>query len=88
MKSIIEKNNQIPDMYNLRHKHDDFNDEGYNYVDNVLKRSTSSALWQNDNMNEFLSALNDMYVTLIDTSLPTRNIFYFTYNKYFNGHGK
>lgn len=88
MISIIEKNNQIPEMYNIRHKHDKFNNEGYNYVDNMLKRSTSSALWNNDNMNEFLTSLNDLQVILTDTVLPTRNIFYSSLDKYYNGHGK
>ena len=88
MISIIEKNNEIPEMFTLRRKHDSLNDEGYNYVDNMLKRSTSSALWSNDNVNEFLTDLNKMQVVLNDTILPTRNIFYPSLNKYYNGHGK
>lgn len=88
MVSIIEKNNQIPEMFMLRHKHDKLNDEGYNYVDNLLKRSTSSTLWSNDNMNIFLEDLNSMQVILTDSILPVRNIFYSSLNKYYNGHGR
>ncbi len=88
MRSIVEENNEIPEMYLMRHKHDVITDEGYNYSENTLKRATSSALWANDNMNEFLTKLGDMYVALVDSILPTRNIFHWTYNKYYNGHGK
>lgn len=88
MRSIIEEQNEIPEMHLLRHKHDTGEEEGYNYADNALRRATSSALWANDNMNDFLTRLSDMYVTLVDTVLPTRNIFFWSYNKYYNGHGK
>ena len=87
MKSLIEENNQIPEMYLLRHQHDGIDME-YDYVSNTLDRAISPVLKQNDIQNEFIIELNKMYSTLVDSILPIRNIFYWSYNKYYNKHGK
>lgn len=87
MKSFIEENNQIPEMYMFRHQHDSQDDE-YDYVSNTLKNSTSKVIWQNDNMFDFMENVNKLYTTLVDTVLPVRNIFFWSYNQYYNKHGK
>jgi hypothetical protein len=88
MKSLIEQNNEIPEMYQLRHKHDNLLNQGYNYADNLIRRSVSPVLYKNDNNSMFLDRLNDMLVSMVDSILPVRNIFFFSHNKYFNGHGR
>ena len=88
MKSNIEEFNEIPEMYNIRHKHDNITNDGFNYSDNMLIKTLSPVLYKNDNMDMFLTKLNSMIVTMVESVLPTRNIFYFTHNKYFNGHGR
>lgn len=88
MKSIIEESSQIPEMYNLRHKHDVILNDGYNYTDNALIRSMTPVIFNNPNLGNFMEKLNKMYVALIETVLPVRNIFYWSHNRYFNGHGK
>lgn len=88
MKSKIEESVQIPEMYILRHKHDNIKNDGYNYQDNLLPRTLSPVLYKNNTMSEFLKYLNNMTVIMIDTIMPVRNIFFYSHNKYFNGHGK
>ena len=88
MTSIIEQNNQIPEMYQMRHKHDANTTVNNDYVDNALLRGVSGALMNNDNLNMFMTKLNSMYVCIVDTILPVRNIFYWSTSKYYNGHGK
>lgn len=89
MKSIIEETSEIPEMYTLRHKHDtDLPEMGYNYTENLLSKTVSPVLYKNDNNIVFLDKLNDMMVSIIDSVLPTRNIFFYSHNKYFNKHGK
>lgn len=89
MGSLIEKQNEIPEMYALRHKHDTTLPEmGYDYTNNLLRKTLSPVLYNNDNNITFLDKLNDMMVSLIDSILPTRNIFFYSHNKYFNRHGK
>lgn len=88
MKSLIEESSQIPEMYNIRHKHDNILNDGFNYSDKALIRSVSPVMYNNDNLESFLEKLNKMYVSMIETVLPVRNIFYWSHNRYFNGHGK
>lgn len=89
MKSLIEQQNQIPEMWRLRHKHDTIiKDAGFNYTDNLLKVSMSPVLFNNPITAQFLEDLNSMTVSLLETVLPVRNIFYWSHSPYFNGHGK
>jgi len=89
MININEENNEIPEMYMLRHKHDTvLPEQGYNYTDNLLNKTLSPVIYNNDNNVLFLDKLNNMMVSMIDTVLPVRNIFFYSHNKYFNRHGK
>lgn len=87
--NIIEKNKEIPEMYILRHKHDIIVPEhGFNYTENLLKRSTSKILFNNKILSGFLDKINDMLVVMIDSVQPIRNIFFYTHTEYYNKHGK
>jgi len=89
MKNIIEENSEIPEMYVLRHKHDtDLPEMGYNYTENLLNKTLSPVLYNNNNNVMFLDKLSNMVVSIMDSVLPTRNIFFYSHNKYFNKHGK
>jgi hypothetical protein len=89
MRNITEETAQIPEMYVLRHKHDTALPEmGFNYSENLLNKTLSPVLYNNTNNIEFLDKLSEMMVAMIDSVLPTRNIFFYSHNKYFNKHGK
>ena len=88
MKSNIEQFNEIPELYTIRHKHDNIIDDGFDYSDNLLIKTVSPVLYKNDNMDMFLTYINNMMIAMFESMQPTRNIFYFTHNKYFNGHGR
>jgi len=89
MKSIIEENSEIPEMYMLRHKHDtNLPEMGFDYSENLLSKTLSPVLYKNDNNSIFLDKLSYMMASLVDTVLPVRNIFFYSHNKYFNKHGK
>jgi hypothetical protein len=87
--SIISKNTQIPDMYVLRHKHDSNSDDFcYNYSDNLMKNSLSPVVYKNNNNEKVLDKINDMMVTIFDSILPVRNLFFYTHEKIYNKHGR
>lgn len=89
MKNVIEESNQIPEMYTLKHMHDtELPEQGFNYSENLLNKTLSPVIYNNINNIEFLDKLNNMMVSMIDTVLPVRNIFFYSHNKYFNKHGK
>lgn len=89
MSNFIEEFNEIPEMFTLRHKHDTtLHEQGYDYQLNILPKSLSPVLYNNDTTATFLEDLNKMMLSLIETILPTRNLFFYSHNKYFNRHGK
>lgn len=89
MKNIIEENSQIPDLYLVRHKHDSISDDfAYDYSSNLLKKTLSPVLYQNEDTAKSLDKLEEMTVTMIEEILPVRNLFFFTHPKYYNKHGK
>lgn len=88
MKSQIEEGNQIPEMYVNRHKHDIVLNDGFNYVDNMVSKSVSPLLYKNDTNASFLGYLNKMIVTMTESILPARNIFFWSVPKHFNSHGR
>lgn len=89
MKNITEENNEIPEMYILRHKHDTYLPEmGFDYSSNLLTKTLSPALFTNEKNVLFLEKYNDMLLSIIESVLPVRNLFFYTHNKYYNKHGK
>lgn len=87
--NIIEESSKIPEIYMLCHKHDTKNnDDGFDYSENLLKRTVSPILYNNKNNESFLNKLNNLLVIMFDSSLPVRNIFYYSINKFYNKHGK
>jgi putative cell wall-binding protein len=89
MANLIEEFNEIPELHTLRHKHDTVvTEQGYDYQDKLLSNSLSPVLYQNENNNIFLEKLNKMMVALVESILPTRNLFFYSHSKYFNRHGK
>jgi hypothetical protein len=87
--SILQNNREIPEIHLIKHKHDsEPNDAGFDYSKNILKRTISPILYNNDNNELFLNKLNDLIAVMFDSVLPVRNIFFYTLDKYYNKHGK
>ena len=87
MKNITEENNQIPEMYILRHN-TYLPEMGYDYSNTLLNKTLSAVLFNNEKTSFFLEKYNDMVLSLIESILPVRNLFFYTHNKYYNKHGK
>lgn len=82
----FEKSLHIPELYDLNHFKDNIKNVGYNYQDNVLKRSLSKQLFKNDKTNGFLLNLQQMVVCTIQSNLILRNWFNHTVSKYYDKH--
>lgn len=87
--NIIEKNSQIPDLYTLRHKNDSNSEDfAYDYSSNLLKKTLSPLLYNNEDTANTLDKLEEMTVTMIEEILPVKNMFFFSHDKYYNKHGR
>ena len=80
---MIEKLSQIPELYELKHRHDD---QGVNvpfdYENNLFSRLFSNVMFRNPILAGFLEKIQPMCVLMIEGNLLVRNWFNYTVNKY------
>lgn len=81
---MLEKDLNIPEIYDLSHRFDSKTNKAYPYEDNLLKKTTSAYIWKNDNMNSFLSLIEKLAVHMVEQMNLARNYFNFTVHKYYS----
>lgn len=82
----LEKSLHIPELYVLKHRKDNEIHQGYDYRNNILKKTLSRSLFKNDKTNGFLLYLEEMVVHMIDSNVLLRNWFNPTVSKYYTRH--
>lgn len=82
----FERNLHIPELYDLKHRHDNNLNAGFNYKDNVLKNSLSKNIFKNDISNTFLLKLQELISLTIDSNVIIRNWFNHTISRYYDKH--
>jgi len=83
---MIEKESQITEKYNLNHRHDSNLHRGFDYETNLFNKLLSNVMFGNDTLREFLLELQKNAVWMIESTLPVRNWFNYTVNRYYNKH--
>lgn len=81
------KDKEIDGIYNLKHQHDEY-PKGFDYFDNILKKSLSPFLYNNDNVRGFLLKLEPLVAHLFDQMNVIRNWRNWYVDKYKNDHTK
>jgi len=79
---MLYENNQIPELHYMKHRHDNDNDF-VNYQDNILDKSLSPYLYNNDIMNSFLKRLQPLVSILFDQHNIVKNFKNFLVDKYY-----
>jgi hypothetical protein len=82
----LEKDRHIPELYYLKHKHDNKLHTGFNWQDNILKNTTSPYVWKNPTMNKYLSKIEKMVSLMVEKMSVARNFFNYTVPKYYDEH--
>lgn len=82
----LEKDRQLSELYDLKHKHDSKSNRHFPWEDNLLKKTTTNYIWKNDTMYNFLLKIEKMNVLLIEQMNFARNFFNFTVDKFYNDH--
>lgn len=78
---------EITELYILKHQYDRY-PRGYNYFNNILKKSLSPFMYQNNNMNGFLLRFEPMIAQFFDRFNIIRNWKNWYVDKYKNDHVK
>jgi len=83
---MIEKNKHIPELYELKHRHDNLLHTGSNYQEDLLKHTLSNVMFSNPILSNFLLLIQNNITHLIESNLVIRNLFNYTVDKYYNKH--
>lgn len=77
---MLYKNKQLPELYYLKHFHD--NDKDYvDYESTILTKTLSPYIFQNDLMNSFLLRLQPLVSIFFDQMNIIRNFKKYTVDK-------
>lgn len=82
----LYKDSQLPELYTLKHRHDNNEYGAYDIENNILKRTLSNFLFNNDTMNEFLLRMQKIYSLWFDQMNVIRNLKNWSVSKYYNNH--
>ena len=69
----LYKDKQIKELYDMRHRNDNFTDKRLNVEENILKKAIPPFTFQNDIMNGFLLGMQKMAYLLFDHVNVLRN---------------
>jgi hypothetical protein len=83
---MLDKEVQIPELYQLRHRHDNFKHRHFPWEKWILKKSTVPMLWKNPNMNGYMTRIEKIMVLFISQVAVVRNFWNISVNKYYNDH--
>jgi hypothetical protein len=81
----LKEEKEIKELYQLKHHNDNY-PKGFNYFNNILKKSLSPFIFQNDRMNGFLLKLEPMVAHFFDNMNVVRNWKNWYVDKYKNDH--
>lgn len=82
----LEKDRQILELYEMKHRHDSKTYRHFPWEKNLLKKTTTPYIWQNNNMYDFLLKIEKISVLILEQMNVARNFFNFTVDKYYNDH--
>ena len=83
----LRKDKEIKELYDLKHQHDNY-PKGFNYFDNILKKSLSPFIYNNANVEGFLLKLEPLVATFFDKMNIIKNWKNWHVDKYKNDHIK
>lgn len=81
---MIEKESQIRELYELKHRNDVELHTHYDYERNLITKMFSKYIYMNNNMYSMLDYYRKLWIWMIESTLPIRNLFNYTVNKYYN----
>lgn len=82
---MLYEERQLPELYYMKHRHD--NDADYvDYDKNILDKSLSPYLFNNDLMNSFLKKIRRLIAILFDQHNVIKNFKNYMVDKYYYKH--
>jgi hypothetical protein len=83
---MIERESQIKELYDLKHRKDDEIHTHFDYENELLNKMMPEYARRNDNVNEFSKRFQKLLVWGIEANLVLRNFYNYTVSRYYNKH--
>ena len=83
---MLDRESQIKELYDLKHINDDEIHTGFDYEENLMSKSLSNVMFQNETTRTFINKIKPLYLNMIESNLIIRNFFNYTVSKYYNRH--
>lgn len=83
---MIERESQIKELFDLKHRKDNEIHQHFDYENELLNKMLPEYVRRNDNVNEFLIKIQKLFVWGIETQLTIRNFYNYTVSRYYNKH--
>ena len=82
----LYKDKQIRELYDIRHRNDDFTDKRIDIENNILKKTIPPFTFYNDNMNEFILKCQKIAYLMFDHVNMLRNFKNYMVEKDYDQH--
>ena len=79
---MLYERKQLPELNYMKHRHDD-DDSYFDYENNILDKSLSPYMYENDVMNGFLKRLQKLASLLFDHMNVMKNFKNYMVDKYY-----
>lgn len=82
----LRKERHIPELYDMKHRNDNLANKPFDVENNIMKKSTSGHIYENDNMNTFLIKFQKLVYLMVDQMFIMKNFKNFMVDKYYDDH--
>ena len=83
---MLDRESQIKELYDLKHINDNETHTGFDYEENLMSKSLSNVMFQNETTRTFIEKIKPLHLNMIESNLLIRNFFNYTVSKYYNRH--
>lgn len=83
---MIERESQIKELYDLKHRNDQDINVHFDYENKLLEKMLPSYIFRNEIMNEFLMKFQKLLVWMYESNVVIRNWYNYTVPRYYNKH--
>ena len=84
---MLYEDQELPELFYMKHRHDDDKDF-IDYENQILDKTLSPYIYENDMMNGFLKKLQPLVASLFDQMNIAKNFRNIMVDKYFYKHNK
>jgi hypothetical protein len=81
---MLDRDSQIKELYDLKHINDDEKHTGFDYEENIMTKSLSNLMFQNETTKTFIEMIKPLHISMLESNLIVRNFFNYTVSKYYN----